>query len=470
MTARRGTLAVVCLATAMLMLDIAVVNTALAHVAHDLHSALGGVQWIVDAYALSLATVVLSCGSLADRFGRRRIFGAGVALFTVASLACALAQTIGMLDGARAVQGIGAAMMFAPSLALLADAFPGERERGTALAAYGASIGASFAFGPLLGGALTSVFGWRAVFLINVPLGLGALALTVAVVRESRDPHARRVDLAGQLTLGASLFLAVLALVRANGQGWGSTATLAELGGAAVGLGSFVAAELRSRQPMLPLSLFRGAPFSGAQLAAFAISASFFAINLYLTLYLQEVLGLSALQAGLAYLPATMLLFVVSGASAQLSGRVSAGVLICGGLVLVGVGMAAMNALGTHSAWTVVLPGELLCGIGCGLFNPALSAVALSSAPAHQAGLAAGTNDTFRQAGVAVGVAAFGALVPAAGALGRGGASAYVTGLHHALWAAVAVALIGAAAAARLIGLAGPAPVGRTAEPAAELG
>jgi EmrB/QacA subfamily drug resistance transporter len=453
MTRSRGTLLVVCLATAMLMLDIAVVNTALAHIARDLHSGLAGVQWIVDAYTLALSSVVLTCGALADRYGRRRVFAAGIVLFTTASLACALAGTIAVLDGARAVQGIGAALMFAPSLALLAEAFPGQRERAGALAAYGAAIGASFAFGPLLGGALTSVFGWRSVFVINVPLGLMALALSAFRVEESRDGSVRRVDLPGQLALAGGLFLLVLSLLRGNVAGWGSAQIVLELCGAAGLLTAFTAIELRTTEPMLALSLFRRGPFAGAQVAAFAVSASFFAIYLYLTLYLQDVLGLSALQTGLVYLPSTLLVFIVSGATAQIPRGLPAGLLIGGGLMLVAAGMAMMTLLAADSSWTAILPGELLCGLGCGVLNPALSSVALTSAPARQSGVAAGTNDTFRQGGIAVGVAAFGALVPASGVLGHGGAGAFVGGLHTALWVGVAIAVVGAVASARLIGV-----------------
>ena len=209
MFSKRGTLAVACLATAMLMLDIAVVNTALPRIATDLHSGLGGLQWIVDAYTLALATVVLTVGSLADRLGRRRLFAAGTVIFTGASLACALAGSITALDAARAVQGIGAAMLFATSLALIANAFTDERGRGGAFAAYGATIGASFALGPLVGGGLTSALGWRSVFYLNLPLGVAALVATAAWVRESRDPSARPVDWPGQLTLTAGLFLLV---------------------------------------------------------------------------------------------------------------------------------------------------------------------------------------------------------------------------------------------------------------------
>ena len=231
--AQRGTLAVVCLATAMLMLDIAVVNTALPYVARDLHSRL-----------------------------------------TVASLACGLAGSVALLDGARTVQGLASALMFASSLAILADAFPGTRERAGAMAAYGATIGASFAVGPAVGGALTTAFGWRWVFFINVPLGLIGLIGAVRWVRESRDPRARKLDWPGQASLSAGLFLLVLALLRGNVDGWSSGPSVAELAGAALLLGGFGLIEARVRTPMLPLGLFGRRDFTAAQIAAFAISAT----------------------------------------------------------------------------------------------------------------------------------------------------------------------------------------------------
>src|SRR5215467_634293 len=211
-----GTLTVVCLATAMLMLDIAVVNTALSHIASDLDASLSGLQWIVDAYTLALATIVLTAGSVADRLGRKRVFAWGMVLFTVSSLACAMAGSIELLDAARAVQGIGAAMMFASSLAVLADAFPVAAERAKAFAVYGATIGASFAVGPLVGGALTSYISWRAVFFVNVPIGIATIVATYAWVRESHDSRARRIDIPGQVTLTGGLFLFVFALLRGN--------------------------------------------------------------------------------------------------------------------------------------------------------------------------------------------------------------------------------------------------------------
>jgi EmrB/QacA subfamily drug resistance transporter len=450
MNIQRWTLVVVCAATAMLMLDIAVVNTALSRIAEDLNTGLSGLQWVVDAYTLALASTVLTAGALADRLGRRRVFTFGLALFTGASLACGLAGDITMLNSARAVQGLGAAIMFAVSLALLAQAFPGARERAGAFAAYGATIGASFAVGPLVGGLLTSGLDWQWIFLVNLPIGLFCLYLTRAYVEESRDPGARSIDWPGQITLTAGLFLLVLALLRGNELGWTSDAIVAELIGAAVALVAFVIIELRVREPMLPLRFFRNPSFTGVQIAAFSISASFFAVFLYTTLYLQQILGLSAIEAGLVYLPGTLAMLVVSGATAQLLAKVPARTVIGIALAMVGAGMMLFTLADVTSEWWIVLPGELVALIGTGLFNPAVTNVALSSAPVEQSGVAAGVHDTFRQAGIAVGVAALGALIPAENAFG-GSPQSYVSGLHDALWAGAGLALVGAIAASLLI-------------------
>ena len=453
MYSRNGTLAVASLATAVLMLDIAVVNTALADIAVDLGAGLSGLQWVVDAYTLALATVVLTAGSLADRLGRKRVFMSGMVLFTLASVAAGLAGSIEVLNISRAVQGIGGAILFATSLSLLADAFPRPSERAKAFAVYGATIGASFAFGPLVGGALTSTFGWEAVFYINVPLGIAALVMTARWVRESRDPNARRIDYPGQVTLTAGLFLLVLALLRGNEDGWASTGILAMLGGAAVALAAFVAIEHHSKEPMLPLGLFRRPDFTGAQIAAFAISGSFFAVFLYSTLYLQNVLGLSPVEAGLVYIPGTLVMFVVSGATAQLEGKVAPGMLVSVGLALVAIGMTLLTTADVGSSWLALEPGMIIALIGTGMFNPAVSNLALSSAPQEMSGLAAGVNDTFRQAGIAVGVAAFGAMIPASSGLGLANPGEYVDGLQVALFSGAGLAAIGAIVAARLIGV-----------------
>src|SRR4051812_39298536 len=304
---RNWTLAVVSLATAMLMLDIAVVNTAISDMGRDLNTGLDGLKWVVDAYTLALAAVVLTTGSLADRIGRRRVFSAGLVVFTIASAGAAAATDITMLNIIRAVQGLGAAAMFATSMALLAHEFPQAQERAKALAVYGATIGGSFAVGPLVGGALTSAFGWRSIFVINIPVGIAALAITKKYVRESRDPRARRIDWAGQTVLTGALFLLTLGLLRGNDAGWGTTEIVAELSAAVALLGLFAVVERQVEDPMLPLGFFRIPSFAGAQIAAFAISGSMFAIYIYATIYMQQVLGLSAIEAGLVYVPATII-------------------------------------------------------------------------------------------------------------------------------------------------------------------
>src|SRR5262249_23579000 len=217
-----ATIVVACLATAMLMLDISVINTALTKIAHGLDTGLGGLQWVVDAYTIPLAATVLTAGAIADRFGRRKLFLLGLVLFTASSALCGGASGIEMLVAARAVQGIGGSMMFATALALISQVTPQRDERAKALAAYGAAIGASFALGPFIGGTLTEVFGWRAIFLVNVPIGAAVLWITYRSVAEGRDPTPRRVDVPGQITLIGGLFLLVLALLRGNGDGWGS--------------------------------------------------------------------------------------------------------------------------------------------------------------------------------------------------------------------------------------------------------
>ena len=450
MADRTLTIAVACVATAMLILDISIVNTALSDIASGLGAELSGLQWVVDAYTLPLAATVLTAGVLADRQGRRRWFGLGLALFTIASAACGLAPDLGSLIAARAVQGLGAAIMFATALALIAQVSPTKEERVKALAAYGATIGAAFAIGPFVGGLLTSALGWRAIFLINVPLGLLAIAISVRSVAESRDPQGRGVDLPGQITLIAGLFLVVLGLLRGNEDGWGSTMVVSALVGGGVALVLFAVAELRGRDPMLPLVLLRDRTFAGAQIAVFAISASFFAVFLYLTLYVQSVLGYSPIQTGLVYLPGTVLIFVVSGATARLGTRISPGVLVSVGLALVAAGLAALLVTDTTSSWTDLMPGVLLSSLGTGMFNPAASAIALGALPDERSGLAAGANDTFRQAGIALGIAALGAFIPAESVLG-GAPQEYVDGFHNALIAAAALAALGAVATAALL-------------------
>jgi EmrB/QacA subfamily drug resistance transporter len=404
------TLGVVSVATFMLLLDITVVNTALPAIQRDLGGSFTDLQWVVDAYALSLAALVLTAGSLADRLGRRRVFAAGLAIFSAASLMCGLAPDPTFLNIARAIQGIGGAIMFAVSLALVAQEFPAGRERGMAMGIYGATIGIAVAIGPLVGGLLTDGLGWESVFLLNVPIGIAAVAITFWKVAESRDPNATRVDWAGLVTFSSALFLMVLALVRGNDEGWGSTLIVSLIASAGVLLAAFVAIERRVAQPMLPLELFRRPAFTGVQLAAFAVSGSMFALFLYLTLYLQNFLGYSPIDAGLRYLPITVASFIVAPLAGMALARIHARYLMAGGLALTGVGLALMAGLHMDSGWTALLAGFVVSGVGVGLLNPVIADVALSVVPKERSGMAAGINDTFRQVGIAVGIAAWGAI------------------------------------------------------------
>ncbi|HSV38585.1 MAG TPA: MFS transporter [Nocardioidaceae bacterium] len=455
-------IAVATIGTVMLMLDISVVNTALSDIAQDLKTDLGGLQWVIDAYTLPLAAVVLTSGSIADRFGRKRLFVGGMVVFTIASVFCGLAPGIEALVAARALQGIGGAILFATALALISEATPTTEQRNKALGIFGAAIGGSFAIGPFIGGALTDAFGWRAIFLINLPIGILTLWLSLKVI-ESRDPHPRKVDVPGQLALIAGLFLLIFGLLRGNPDGWDSAKVLLSLGGAVVFLVGFLVIEQRSAEPMLPLSLFRQRSFTGPQILVFGIAASFFAAFLYATLYLQGIVGLSPIKTGLAYLPGTALVFVVSGATAALMTRFKPALLATIGLVLVSAGLVVM-ALTTEvdSSWTAILPGLLLASVGTGLVNPTGSSLALDALPSQQSGLASGVNDTFRQTGVAVGIAFLGIFVPHAGPFGATNPQEYVDGVHNAFYAGAILALICAIGTGLLL-------LGRRAEPDPEL-
>jgi EmrB/QacA subfamily drug resistance transporter len=409
------TLLAVSVATFMLLLDITVVNTALPAIQRDLSASFTDLQWVIDAYTLALAAVVLTAGSIADRIGRRAVFAAGLGIFAASSLAAGLAPDATFLNISRAVEGIGGAAMFAVSLALVAQEFAAGRERATAMGIYGATIGAAVAVGPLVGGAITDSLGWRWVFFLNVPIGIAALVLTFAKLRESRDPNATRVDWAGLATFSTALLLLVLGLLRGNDDGWTSATIVSLLTGAAVMLAAFVVIERRVAEPMLPLELFRNRAFTGVQLAAFAVSVSLFALFLYLTLYLQNYLGYSPLQAGLRYLPITLVPLFVAPVAVALMGRLQARVIMAIGLVGVGAGLLLMSGLTAASGWTALLPGFLVAGVGVGLLNPVIADVAVSVVPKERSGMAAGINDTFRQVGIAVGVAAWGAIF-----LGRG--------------------------------------------------
>ena len=409
---RWWTLAAVVIATFMLLLDITIVNVALPAIQKDFKADLADLQWVVDAYALSLAALQLTSGSLADLRGRKLVFMIGLGIFTAASFLCGLATSPTFLNVARGLQGIGGAMMFATSLALLAGAFVG-RERGIAFGVWGATIGASVAIGPLVGGAITDGLGWEWIFFVNVPIGIAAIVFTQMKVDESKNPNARAIDWPGVLVWSAGLFLLVLGLIRGNEQGWGSTKTVVELG-AAVGLiVAFLVIESRRREPMLDLSLFRKPAFAGVSVVAFVLSAAMFSMFLYLTLYIQNGLHFTPFETGLRFLPLTVMSFFVAGAAGRLTHTAPPRLLFGIGLGLVGLGLLLMHGITPNSKWTTLLLGFVSAGAGVGLCNPTIAQVAIGVVEPARSGMAAGINNTFRQVGIATGIAGLGAVFQA---------------------------------------------------------
>jgi EmrB/QacA subfamily drug resistance transporter len=404
------TLGAVLIGVFMLLLDITIVNVALPVIRQDLGASFTDLQWVIDAYALTLAALLLVSGSFADLIGRRRVFIIGLVLFSVASFACGLAQSPLWLIISRAVQGIGGAMLFATSLALIAQAFSG-RDRATAFGIWGATIGAAVAIGPLVGGALTDSLGWEWIFFVNVPIGIAAVFITLAQVDESKDPTPSGIDWGGALTFTAALFMLVLGLIRGNDEGWGSGLIVALFAGAVIAFTAFVAIETRREHPMFDLSLFRNRTFGGASVVAFALSASMFSLFLYITLYIESVLGYEPLDAGLRFLPLTVISFFVAPLTGRLSSRgVPVRVFLSGGLVLVGVGLLLMHGVKADSNWTTLLAGFCVAGAGIGAVNPALATTAVGVVDPRRSGMASGINNTFRQVGIATGIAALGAI------------------------------------------------------------
>jgi EmrB/QacA subfamily drug resistance transporter len=363
MASKWWTLLVVCLAIFMLLLDITIVNVALPDIQKELGSSFEDLQWVVDAYALALAALLLASGSLADLLGRRRVFVVGLILFVAASLLCGLSTTPTMLNVSRGLQGIGGAMMFATSLALIAQEFQ-PHERGTAFGIWGATTGFAVAVGPLVGGALTDGLGWEWIFLVNVPIGLLTAAIAVARVPDSeRDPSAR-IDWPGLLSFSAGLFFLVFALIRGNDDGWTSAKIVTLLTTAGLLLTIFVTVELRRAQPMLDLRLFRVPTFTGAQIVAFSIHASMFSMFLYLTLYLQNVLGYSPLETGVRFLPVSLLSFLAAPIAGKLAERLPVRAFLGAGLALIGLGLVLMSGIDPGDDWTTLLAGFILGGIG----------------------------------------------------------------------------------------------------------
>jgi EmrB/QacA subfamily drug resistance transporter len=403
------TLLAVCMGIFMLLMDITVVNVALPTLQRSLHASFSDLQWVVDSYTLTLASFLLTAGVLGDIYGRRRLFAIGLGIFCAASLACGLSTTPLMLNLSRAVQGVGGAIMFATSLALIAQAFSGK-ERGIAFGIYGSVIGGAVAIGPLIGGALTSGIGWRSIFFINLPIGVVAIVITLAKVTDIKLSIARRIDWAGFILSSASLFMLVYALVDGNSVGWSSAKIIGLLTASALSMAAFLLVEWRISDPMLDLSLFKRPAMVGVSISAFAISSSIFAMYLYITLYLQDVLGYSPFEAGVRLLPITVLAFVVPPFAGRLTLKVASRYLLGLGLGLIALGCTITTDVGPHSTWMVLLPGFIFVGIGMGITNPVVASATVSVVPIERSGMASGTTNTFRQVGIATGVAGLGAV------------------------------------------------------------
>ncbi|HVD39203.1 MAG TPA: MFS transporter [Solirubrobacterales bacterium] len=403
------TLVLVSVATFMLLLDVTVVNVALPDIQRELNASLSSLQWVVDAYSLMLAAFLLTAGSLGDRLGRRRVFTIGFGVFTLASFLCGIASSPTLLNLARGLQGIGGAGMFATSLALIGQEFHGK-DRATAFGVWGATVGGAVAVGPLIGGVVTESLGWEWIFFINVPIGIAAMALTERKIVNVSAQDPEPIDYPGLVTFSTALFLLIFGLIRGNPEGWGSPLILACLIGAAVLMAAFVAIQRRSDHPMLDLTLFRKPAFNGVSAVAFCLSAGMFALFLYLTIYMQGVLDYSPLEAGLRFLPLTVLGFVVAPISGSLSHRVPIRVLLGTGLTIVGLGLLLMHGVSIDSTWTTLLVGFVLAGIGIGTTNPVIGQAAIAVVPVEKSGMGSGINTTFRQVGIATGVAGLGAV------------------------------------------------------------
>jgi EmrB/QacA subfamily drug resistance transporter len=406
------TLLAVCVGTFMLLLDVTIVVVAIPNIQRGLDASFGQVQWVVDAYALTLASLLLTAGVLADRYGRRLLFGIGLIIFTVGSLLCGLAQSPLMLILSRSGQGVGGAIMFATSLALLGQSFRGK-DRGVAFGAWGAVTGVAVSLGPILGGIITTGISWRGIFLVNVPIGVVALAITAWRVDESRAPQPGRPDWIGFALLTAGLVGVVYGLIRASETSWGDTGVVTSLVVGGILLAGFAIAEATVTDPMFDLSLFRVPTFDGGLIAAFCMNGSLFSMLLYLVLYLQYALGYSALQTGLRLLLISGPTLVTATVAGRLSERVPVRWLIGPGLILVGAGLFLMTGLDGTSSWTHLIPGFIISGAGAGFVNPPLAATAIGVVEHQRAGMASGVNTTFRQIGIAVSIAALGTIFSA---------------------------------------------------------
>ncbi|MCR8575832.1 MFS transporter, partial [Streptomyces sp. Isolate_219] len=454
-------LAAIALGNFLLLVDVTIVNTALPRIADGLGAPLTSLQWVMDIYALALAALLMVAGSAADLFGRRRLYVSGLTLFALASLACGLAPDAGVLVAARAVQGVGAAAMFATNTPLLMATYQG-RDRGVAFGVWGGTNGAAAAIGPVLGGLLTEYVDWRAIFLVNLPLTAVAVWITVRRVPESHGGLPRpRTDSAGRRPLaridwpGAASFTAcagalTYGLMRGGEQGWTESGTLTALGGAALALLVFVVVERRVQRPLLDLGLLRRPSFAALLAAALLLQAAAFPYLTFVGLWVQNILGLSPVQAGLAVTPMASVSLLVGALGGRLLQRLTPQLPVGIGMLLVGAGvLLEYTLLDDGAGWAALVPGLAVSGLGIGAAMPVLVSAALGAAPPQRAGMASGAMNTSQQLGFALGIAALGTVFADTlhdvrpGASRTAVAAAHVSGLTDILLISGTVALAG---------------------------
>jgi EmrB/QacA subfamily drug resistance transporter len=443
---RWWTLGAVAFGLFMIMLDNTVVNVALPSIQRDLGIGLSQLQWIVTGYALTFAALMLTGGKLADHYGRRLIFVVGLTIFTLASLGCGLAESGDMLIAARVVQGIGAALMNPATLSIISATFPPE-QRGTAIGIWAGLSALALAIGPLVGGLITEHLNWSWIFFVNVPVGVVAVAASFLVIEETRDmSEERTLDLPGQLTGGLGLFALTYALIEANNFGWTSGRILGAFAVAAVGLLLFVWLEHVQRVPMLDLGLFRNGTFAGANSVILLVALAMFGVFFFVSLYMQNILGFSAVETGAAFLPLTVLIILIAPLAGRATDRIGSRGLMTAGMVLVALQLLYFSRLGVDESFVDLLPGLLVGGVGMGLVMTPSAAAAVRSVPVDKAGVGAAVLNAFRQVGGSLGIALLGAII-AAEVDDRRTPEAFVDGFSTALLVAAAIALVGAAVA-----------------------
>ena len=441
------TLAAVAFGLFMIMLDNTVVNVALPTMEKDLHVKLSQLEWVVTAYALTFAALLITGGKLADLYGRRRIFVLGLVVFTLSSLACGLAPSAGFLIGARAVQGAGAALMNPATLSIITATFP-PKERGQAIGIWAGVSALALAIGPLAGGLITENLSWNWIFFVNVPVGALGIVVSRLVIRESRDTsHEQSIDLPGLLTSVGFLFTLSYALIEGNGRGWSSGEILGLFAAAAVLLVAFVLLEHRQRLPMLDLSLFRIGSFAGANLVAMLVSLAMFGVFFFVSIYIQNILGYSATQAGAMFLPMTILIILIAPIAGRVSDQVGSRWLMGGGMALVGISLLLYQRVGLHSDFWTLLPAMILGGVGMASTMSPMTAAAMGSVPVDKAGVGSGVLNSFRQVGGSLGIALIGAIVASyihSPPHSPAGAQDYVNGLHAGLAVSAAISFAAA--------------------------